>query len=429
MFKVWLRPNVLVFLPLGFVSGLPLLLTSSTLGIWLADVGIDKTTISLFALVGIPYALKFFWAPFVDQVRIFYLARKLGQRRSWIILCQIILIILICYMASLNILEKPLLVAIVAFLIAMTSATHDIAIDALRIEMHKEEELGVGAAVYVFGYRIALLVVGAGCLIIADFFSWRMAYLFIASLVFVGVISVLLFSVKDAVIHKKQRNIEVWIKDAIILPFYDFRNRNNWLLILCFIGVFKWGDALLGVLSQPFMLEIGFSKTEIASVAKVYGLCATLLGLAIGGSLIARYGIYISLWISGILQLFSNFIFVYQAHVGDNIKVLTLTIGLENLSGGMGTAAFIAYLSMLCNIKYSAFQYALLTSFMAFSRTWLSTPSGWIVDNIDWNSFFNYIGFNNISAHQDWMGFFIFTGLMGIPGLIMLAFIHKNKLR
>ncbi len=429
LLKIWLRPNVCIFLPIGFVSGLPLLLTSSTLGMWLADVGLDRTTIALFTLVGTPYALKFIWAPLVDQLSLGFFSRILGHRKSWIFICQIFIFIIICNMAFIDIRENTFYMAVLAFLLAFTSATHDISIDALRIELHKEEELGIGAAMYVYGYRIALLIAGAGVLIIAEYFSWKASYIFMACLIPVGSFFLLIFKVEDSKISlgKNKRSTLNWFEDALVKPFLDFKKHNRWFLILIFIAAFKWGDALLGVLSQPFMLDIGFTKTEIASVAKLYGFGATLFGLALGGNIIARYGIINSLWISGFLQLLSNFVFAYQAYVGNNIGFLAFTIGIENLAGGIGTAAFIAYLSNLCNIKYTAFQYALLSSFMAFSRTWLSSPSGWIIDNINWSNLIYYIGFNTENImNLDWMAFFIFTGIMALPGLIILFFIQKN---
>ena len=426
MLKLWLRPKIYIFFPIGLVSGLPLLLTSSTLGVWLADVVIDRTTIALFALVGMPYAFKFIWAPLIDNLRIVYLSNLLGQRKSWIVLCQIFLIVIIFMMALLDIKQQTIHMAILAFMLAFVSATHDIAVAAWRIEIHNKEELGIGAAMYVTGYRVALLIAGAGTLILADIYSWKMAYLFLAFIVPVGLLSIFLikFDEPNFKISKKFVTFRQWFLDAALKPFADFKNRHNWILVLLFIALFKWGDALLGVLSLPFMLEIGFSKTQIASVAKIYGFGATLLGLAIGGSIIIKFGIMRSLLFSGILQLISNFLFAFQAVVGNNIKILTVTIGMENLAGGIGTAAFIAYLSSLCNIKHTAFQYALLSSFMAISRTWLSSPSGWLIDNINWDLIINKAGLGSIVFNNsDWFGFFIITAIMALPGLIVLLFL------
>ena len=413
---------------MGFFSGLPLLLTSATLGTWLADVGVNKTTIGLFALVGIPYSLKFLWASFLDTNIKLRLLKKMGRRRIWILIFQILICVNIFIMANIDPVINTMQMAIFAITLAFFSASQDIAIDAWRIEINEEKELGLGAALYVTGYRIALLAAGAGALVIADIYSWKLSFILLSCIYPLGIILVLSIKIEDKssnvkVIEKSLKNI---IEERVLKPFYDFIIKKNWILILIFIACFKWGDALLGVLSQPFMLEIGFSKSEIAAISKVYGLGATLIGLFVGGYFISKYGIILALWITAFLQLFSNLVFILLALKGYDLYILMLTISIENLSGGMGTAAFIAYLSSLCNVQFSAFQYALLSSFMSFSRTWLASPAGWIIDNLNWNEYFNFFGIYLIQ-NSEWIGFFIVTALFSIPAIILLHFIQDKK--
>ena len=426
--KISLKKRLLIFLPVGFFSGLPLLLTSATLGTWLADLGVNKTTIGLFALVGLPYALKFIWAPIVDTSIFGLFSTRLGRRRSWIIVMQVLICINILCIANIDPIENTYFLAFLAITLAFFSATNDVAIDAWRIELHKKDELGLGAAMYVTGYRLSLLVAGAGALFLADIYSWKVSFLILAALYPLGIFIICFCGLKE--VHQKEQNDKLSYRNIllhrVIGPFADFMKRNNWVLILLFIALFKWGDALLGVLSQPFMLEIGFTKSEIAAISKLYGLVATLLGLFIGGFIISKLGIIRSLFIAGILQLLSNLVFIFLALEGNSIIILTITITIENLAGGIGTAAFIAYLSGLCNINFSAFQYALLSSFMAFSRTWLSAPAGWIIDNLNWVSYFKLVGIENIN-NPEWVGFFIITALFCIPAIIFIHYIKESK--
>ena len=426
--KLCLKKNLFIFFPLGFFSGLPLLLTSATLGTWLADVGVNKTTIGLFALVGIPYSLKFLWASFLDTNIKLRLLKKMGRRRIWILIFQILICVNIFIMAHIDPVINTMQMAIFAITLAFFSASQDIAIDAWRIEINEEKELGLGAALYVTGYRIALLAAGAGALVIADIYSWKLSFILLSCIYPLGIILVLSIKIEDKSSNVKviEKSLKNTIEERVLKPFYDFIIKKNWILILVFIACFKWGDALLGVLSQPFMLEIGFSKSEIAAISKVYGLAATLIGLFVGGYFISKYGIILALWITAFLQLFSNLVFILLDLKGNDLYILMLTISIENLSGGMGTAAFIAYLSSLCNVQFSAFQYALLSSFMSFSRTWLASPAGWIIDNLNWNEYFNFFGIYLIQ-NSSWIGFFIVTAFFSIPAIILLHFIQDKK--
>lgn len=394
---------------LGFSSGLPLALTFGTLSLWLAEAGVSKTNIGLFALAGAPYTFKFLWAPLVDRLPLPFLTRRFGRRRSWALVTQILLMAAIFGLGATKPASNAFLTALLALLVAFCSATQDIVIDAYRVEILEEHQYGAGAAMIVLGYRIGMLVSGAGALYLASFFGWFAAYAFMASLVMVGMVTVLL---NPEPAHSspflRKAGFVAWVSGAVIAPFSEFMARRGWVLILLFILLYKFGDALAGVMSNPFYLEMGFSKIDIANISKAFGLAATIIGGLIGGMLVSRMGIVKSLVLCGLLQMFSNLMFVYLAVTGHSIMVLTATIAIENLSGGMGTAAFVAYLSGLCNVAYTATQYALLSSFMAFGRTLLSSTGGWFADQLSWVSFF------------------ILTTTAAIPGLLLLVWMARR---
>jgi PAT family beta-lactamase induction signal transducer AmpG len=391
---VYRDPRVVAILFLGFASGLPLALTFGTLTFWLAEAGVDKTAIGLFALVGIAYGWKFVWAPVIDRVPLPLLTPLFGRRRGWILLCQLALIASILALGGAHPAENLLATALLAVVVAFCSASQDIVIDAYRVELLEERQQGAGAALIVIGYRIAMLVSGAGALLIADQAGWFAAYAAMAALMLVGIATVLLSPEPEAsalVRPAEGRALAERLREAVIEPFAEFLRRNGLVtaaVILLFIMFYKLGDALLGVMANPFYVELGFSKTEVASVVKTFGLIATLAGGLIGGMLINARGILPSLWVCAILQMASNLMFAAQAQVGHSVSFLTLTIGLENLAGGMGTAAFVAYLSSLCNVHYTATQYALLTSFMAQTRTVFASGGGALAESMDWVSFF-----------------------------------------
>jgi MFS transporter, PAT family, beta-lactamase induction signal transducer AmpG len=387
--------RVVTILLLGFASGLPLALTYGTLTFWLAEAGIDKAAIGFLALVGSAYAWKFLWAPAIDSLPLPLLSRWLGRRRGWLLLWQLGLIASIVALGFSHPADDLWRTAMLAVVVAFCSASQDIVIDAYRIESLDEQQQGAGAAVYVIGYRIAMLVSGAGALLIADSAGWTAAYVTMAVLMLVGVATVL-FSPEPQtsappVQADGRRSLAEWLRIAVLQPFAEFLRRNGpttAVLILLFIMFYKLGDALLGVMANPFYVELGFSATEVASVVKTFGLIATLAGGLLGGMLINARGIVPALWLCGLLQMVSNLMFAAQAHVGHSVPFLFLTIGLENLAGGMGTAAFVAYLSSLCNLRYTATQYALLTSFMAQTRTLLASGAGVLAESMDWVSFF-----------------------------------------
>jgi PAT family beta-lactamase induction signal transducer AmpG len=391
---VYRDPRVVAILLLGFASGLPLALTFGTLTFWLAEVGVDKGAIGLFALVGSAYAWKFVWSPAIDGLPLPWLTGRLGRRRGWLLLCQLALILSITAMGMSDPAVDLWRTALFAILVAFCSASQDIVIDAYRIELLDEEQQGAGAAVYVIGYRIAMLVSGAGALLIADYAGWAAAYATMAALMLVGVATALLSPeppISVAMQAEGRRSLPDWLRTAVVQPFAEFLRRNGPVtaaVILLFIMFYKLGEALLGVMANPFYVELGFSATEVASVVKTFGLVATLAGGLVGGMLINARGILPALWVCGILQMLSNLMFAAQAQVGHSVPFLFLTIGLENLSGGMATAAFVAFLSSLCNVRYTATQYALLTSFMAQTRTLLASGAGVLAESMDWVSFF-----------------------------------------
>ena len=430
--------NILAFIPLGFCAGLPLPLIGATMSARLMDSGLSLTSIGLFALAGTPYALKFLWSPLVDTIKIPFLNNLLGKRRSWLLLTQIILFIFFFIISNINPLEDLYMLALMVCSAAFISATQDIALDAYRIELHSEKELAAGIATYVLGYRIALIVGGAGALYLAEFISWNLAFIIMSLCFLVGPI-ILLFLPNNSIIDISEKqsinfaNFIQWIKKAVLDPFIEFSQRQSWVWILIFIAIYKLGDALAGNMTTPFLLDIGFSKIQIANIVKVIGLAATLIGLFLGGLLVSKYNIIYVLFIGGFLQMFSNLFFAFQGIVGVNTNVLMLTISIENLAGGIGTAAFLAYLSKLVDPRYIATQFALLTSFMALSRTQLSAPAGWMVEGINWESLIIFISqFININLESGldsnikWILFFIMTTILAIPGLLIINKGTKN---
>ncbi|NQV45493.1 MAG: MFS transporter, partial [Rhodospirillales bacterium] len=296
--------------------------------------------------------------------------------------------------------------------LAVASATQDIVADAYRVESLDEEQFGAGAATFVFGYRIAMMVSGGGALIIAHWAGWFWAYAVMAGLMGIGMVATLISpeparpGAESAA--SEDKNMIVWLRAAVIAPFSDFLQRPGWLVILLFVGLYKYGDALLGIMSNPFYLETGFSMAEIGVISKSYGMAMTILGGILGGVMVARMGILKALMICGILQAASNPIFALQAWIGYSVPMLTVTISVENFTGGMATTAFVAYLSSLCNVAYTATQYALLSSFMGFARTIFASGGGWMADNMDWVSYF------------------LVTTVAAVPGLVLLAVLIRR---
>jgi PAT family beta-lactamase induction signal transducer AmpG len=395
------RRLVLILL-MGFASGLPLPLTLATLSFWLARVGVDKTAIGLFALVGLPYTLKFVWAPILDHVRAPLLGRLFGRRRGWALLIQAALIAAILGLGASDPVLAPWATAAAAVAVAFFSASQDIVIDAYRIEILEESEQGAGAAATQTGYRLGALLAGAGAIALSDFIGWFAVFAILAGFVLIGTVAMLIATEPAASARRPKIDRTTWLQTAVVAPFADFLRRPGWLAILVFILLYKFGDAISGVMANPFFVEMGFSGVEIAAVTKVFGVLATLGGVVVGGVLVARFGLFIGLAVGGILQAVTNLLYAVQAGVGHDIALLTAVIGADNFTGGLGSAAFVAYLSSLCSRAFTGTQFALLTSLMAAGRTVLSSGGGWLADSMEWAAFFTL------------------TAALAVPGLLLL---------
>ena len=419
-FQVYADRRVLSLLFLGFSSGLPFGVLAEPLTARLVEAGLSKTAIGLFALVSLPYSLKFVWAPAMDHVRIPVLSALLGRRRAWVIATQVLLFAAILAIGIPDPKSAPWTVAALAFLVAFVSASQDIVVDAYRVEVLDERRYAAGAATAVFGWRVGQLASAAGGLVLADLVPWEIAFSGLAAAVGVGVVAILV-NPEPAAPPKIAATPPEWLARRIpegwttlrtfmgalyvagVAPLADFTKREGWVAILAFILLYKFGDQVLAVMKMPFFLgTLGFTKTEIAEVVKVFGVAATLGGGFLGGILLARIGLMKGLFACGVLMAASNLVFVVQAWAGRDLAMLAVTIAVENVTTGMGTAAFVAYLSSLCNRAYTATQYALLTSLMAFSRTAMSSGAGWLADRMDWVSFF------------------VLSTLAALPGLVLL---------
>lgn len=381
---------------LGVSSGLPLFLTSKTLQAWMTVEGVNLAAIGLFSLVGLPYSLKFIWAPLLDRFTLPFL----GRRRGWLILIQCALLVAIAFMALQRPAQALQILAVNALAIAFLSATQDIAADAYRADVLEKREMGAGAAVFVLGYRIALLLTGSLALILADQVSWPSVYLLISAVMVIGIIGTVV-----APEPKERDRPPASLADAVVLPFGEFFQRLGLLqglLILLFIVLYKLGDALVNNMSTPFLLQTGFTQTDIGAIQGGMGLIATIVGALAGGAILSKIGINRSLWVFGGLQAVSNLAYFIQAQLGRDYRFMILTINIENFCAGLGTAAFVAFLMSLCNQRFSATQYALLSSLMAVSRDILVAPAGRLVEITGWPMFF------------------IISILAAIPGLMLL---------
>jgi PAT family beta-lactamase induction signal transducer AmpG len=409
--QVYGDPRMALILVLGFSSGLPLALSFATLSAWLATAGIERATIGLFALAGLPYALKFLWAPVLDGLAIPWLTPWLGRRRGWMLASQLALCGAILALAAADPARGVLVTAAVALAVAFLSATQDIVIDAFRVEILAAREQGAGAAAVQLGYRFGMLASGAGALYIADAFGFAAAYAVMAAGMGVGMGATLWAREpggSGASAAAARPGIVAWLADHVIAPFADFTGRPGWAAIVLFILLYKFGDAVAGVMSNPFFISIGFSLAEIATVTKVFGIAATLAGAVAGGLAVARLGVMGALLWCGVLQMLSNLMFSVQAAVGADVGLLTVTIAIENLSGGAGTAAFVAYLSRLCTFAFTATQYALFSSLAAVGRTVLSSGGGWLAERLDW------------------VWFFAASAACAIPGLVVLMWLARR---
>jgi PAT family beta-lactamase induction signal transducer AmpG len=412
--RIYREPRLIAILFMGFSSGLPLPLTFATLSFWLSEAGVSRTAIGLFVLVGFSYNYKFLWSPLLDQLPLPWLTRRLGRRRGWALAIQLCLIPAIFLLGQTDPAGDLTATAGIAVLVAFLSASQDIVIDAYRIEVLRPEEQGAGAAATQWGYRFGLLAAGAGALYAAAAWSWAAAYAVMAALVLVGVAAVLL--APEPAVPAGARAARAasadgpreWLRRAVVLPFRDLVQRRGWVLILVFVVLYKFGEALAGVMSNPLYRELGFSKEEVASVAKLVGFFATLGGVALGGALVARWGLYRSLLVGGILQMLSNLMYVAQVLAGHDVAMLAVSIFAENFTNGMGSAAFVAYLSSLCSAAFTATQYAVFSSLAALPTRLLTAPAGWMVDTLGW------------------IPFFLVSTALAVPGLLILLWLMRR---
>ncbi len=410
-FTVYIRPRVLAMTFLGFSAGLPFLLVFSTLSAWLRDEGVTRTVIGFFSWVGVTYSIKVFWAPVIDHLPLPMLTRWLGKRRSWMLLAQLGIAAGLLGMSGFDVHTQLENIAVCAVLVAFFSATQDIVVDAYRIEAALPEYQGAMAASYVFGYRVALLMAGAGAFYIADYSTWAFAYQAMAALMLVGVITTLsvgepgrnivlsaaadsdcgetVSAVNDCTVRQR---LARWFSGAVISPFVDFFTRNGKfaLVILLLIAVYKLSDITMGVMANPFYLDLGFTKKEIAEVTKIFGFFMTMAGAALGGVLVIRYGIFQPLLLGAVMVAATNLLFAVLAVVEPNLTILACVVSADNLSGGIATSVFIAYLSSLTNSAYTATQYALFSSLMTLPAKMLGGFSGIVVDSYGYQFFFIY---------------------------------------
>ncbi len=428
---VYSKKESLALLCLGFSSGLPLWLYFGTLSVWLSEAKVQKSTIGFFSFVGLCYAFKWVWSPLVDRMPLPVLSQFLGRRRSWMLLSQLGVMAGLVGMALTDPVVNLKQMAVFSVVLAFASATQDIVIDAFRIELVKTDMQASLAATYMTGYRVAQILASAGCLWIAQFFDphpeagsydylpWKIAYMIMAASMLFGVATTLLTSepaprvevapVRTVVSQNPIFNLGQWLINAVVYPFVDFVKRYKWhaVLILALISTYRISDIVLGVMANPFYIDMQFTKGEIANVSKVYGVILTLVGALSAGTFVARFGVMRVMFVGAFLSALTNVLFSVMAGVGHSMPFLTLVISLDNFSGGLASAAFIAYMSGLTNISYSATQYALFSSVMLLVPKLLGGFSGVIVEKI---------GYSN---------FFIFTAVIGLPVLVLILLANR----
>ena len=420
--RVYLNPRVIGMLFLGFSAGLPLLLVGGTFSAWLRDLGVELTAIGFLSWVGMAHSIKVLWAPLIDRAQLPLLSRLLGRRRAWMLLAQVVIATALLGMAFTDPREQLGLVALWAVL----AASQDVAIDAYRVEAEAKHRQGAMAATYVTGYRVAILAAGAGALHLANLDSWSVAYGVMGLLMAVGIVTTLVIAepavtvslttvqfeqrVTDylaTTVHRGwRRDMQAWLIGAVVCPFAEFFQRYGRvsLLILAFIATFRLTDIFMGVMANPFYLDLGFSKAQIANIAAAFGLGMTLLGAVVGGLLVARFGIARILLLTAFMAPATNLAFAWLAFIGPETHGLVLAIMADNVSGGLAISVFIAYLSSLTNTAYTATQYALFSSLMTLPGQLLAGFTGMLAELVGW------------------VPFFFITAATGVPAII-LAFV------
>ncbi len=417
---VYFKPRVLIVMFLGFSSGLPLALSGATLLVWMREMGVDLGTIGLFALVGTPYTVKFLWAPLTDALDVPVLSRLFGRRRGWLVFTQALLMAAIVFLGSCDPAAAPSLVAFAALLVATTSATQDIVVDAFRVESLPENEQAAGMASYVAAYRVGMLVSTAGALFLVSGFqsagygkdaAWHWGYYAMALLVLIGTATALIATEpersKAAGAAQRLQKPFARVAQAAVGAFKDFMSYDLALVMIAFVVLFKFTDALSGTMTAPFVIDLGFSRNEYAAIVKGVGLAALLLGGFAGGFIAKALPLATSLWVGAIVQASANLAFSWLAAVGHSPTALAIAIIAENFSSAIGTVMYVAYLSALCrNPLHTATQYALLTALAAVGRTYLSSIAGFIAEG------------------TGWMWFFVICALAGLPSLVLLAWLQ-----
>lgn len=385
--------QMLVAMVMGFSCGLPLLLTMTVLQAWMKEAGVDLTVIGLMALVGIPYTVKFLWAPILDR----YTPPFLGRRRGWLLIAQVLLFFSIIGLGMTDPITYPCLLAIAAFFVTFFSASQDIVVDAYRREDLTDQELGLGSSLYINGYRVGMLLASGGGLMMADHMSFSMVYTILACCLIPGIITTC-FAREPVIAVEPPKTL----RSAVIDPLVEYFSRKNAIWILLFILFYKIGDTMATAMTTPFYLDIGFTKSEIGAVVKLFGFWATVAGSLIGGVWMIRLGINRSLWVFGFFQAISILGFVLLARIGNSVAALSGVIAFENVSAGMGTTAYAAFMASITDKRFTATQYALLTSLMGIPRVIASAPTGYLAKNLGWE------------------GFFIACTVFALPGLLLL---------
>lgn len=427
--RVYLKPRVIGMLFLGFSAGLPLLLVGGTFTAWLRDLGIELAAIGFLSWVGMAHSIKILWAPVIDRMPVPLLTRWFGRRRSWMLLAQLVIAISLLGMAFTDPHDHLGLIAVWAILAAFGSATQDVAMDAYRVEAEARHRQAAMAATYVTGYRVAILAAGAGALHLAAIDGWTLAYAVMAVLMGIGIVTTLIIAEPDVAVSEAtvqlehrvgdylartshdgwRRDLTAWFIGAVICPVAEFFKRYGKVtfLILAFIATFRISDIFMGVMANPFYLDLGFSKTQIANIAAAFGLAMTLVGAALGGVLVARFGIAPILLLTAFMAPGTNLTFAWLATIGAQEHGLMMAIIADNVTGGLAVSVFIAYLSSLTNTAYTATQYALFSSLMTLPGQFAAGFTGLL------------------AAHVGWVGFFLITALTGLPAIVLAAILLK----
>ena len=414
IYKTYINRQMLVLMALGFSSGFPFLLVFGTLSFWLKEIDISLKLIGIFSLVKLPYSLKWLWSPLIDNIKLPVL-NKLGRRRSWAVLIQIMLFISIVLMSITDPQKHTLCMALFALLTCFLSASQDIVLDAFRVESFTDypEKQASGVAIYVLGYRLGLIFSGAGAIYLASIMNWSQVYIIMACGIFVGLSAILYTSEPQKYTYTKYK-FEIkdsikFLKNSIIKPFNDFMSHRYWGWIIVLIFTYHLSNAYFNPMMFPFYIDMGFSKTEIAYVLKIYGMIAAIIGGLSGGIIVMKIGLKKSMIYFGILQCLSTLLFSLQAAYGHNIPLFIIIVTVENFCSGLATTALVAYISSLCNKLYTATQYAILSSIMSISRDVFSSTSGFVAEHVSWEMFF------------------VISALMSLPSILIILLCMRQE--